>query len=442
MRRTTPRLNHLAFKPKPVTWKGRPSEGRTLIKHFKPTPSPIAATHSPLRAYRSLLRALSYFPDQYARDILRRDARERFEKHKVEKKARLSHRLQKAYQVIHCVERANLGNREDLETVLHNAYGKRGRRRRVLLSQLLKPGEDDLPQDNNALQALMDDTLGEKRPSSLALQLTPPAKCKAMIASFQREIPIEFQRGKRRPPSPVLKMPKNLWGREMPLKRQANIKREWWALTLEKLYPPLPEHEWDRLRDLTTGKIRLEPLARRLRPENVGLFGPEGDHMVVKHLLNPARANGNLKFDESRGLFVDTRGGREPFTPGPNYQRSMRRLYGTIWQISAKMHQDPTSKEWNVEWGDKMTITNYGEFPLPTLEAERVMGEIGWEGPPEEGPAPKQKPRKKRDATNLDENTARNDKRLSSNENTASIDERLPIVSEAELRSHTTTPQE
>ncbi|EHK99597.1 hypothetical protein M7I_4468 [Glarea lozoyensis 74030] len=242
----------------------------------------------------------------------------------------------------------------------------------------------------------------------------------------------------------------------MPLKRHAAIKREWWALTLEKLYPPLPEHEWDRLRDLTTGKIRLEPVPRRRRPVNRGSFGPEGDNMVVKHLLNPAKANGNLKFDESRGLLVDTKGEPESWTPGLNYQRSMRRLYGSIWQLSAKMHRDPTSKEWVVEWGDRMTITNYKEFSLPTLEEERVMKEIGWEGPPEEDPEPPPKTRKNRRERKLDEKkTASIDEQLPpnekkaiveeplpSNENTASIDEQLPVVSEAEPRSHPRIPQE
>jgi hypothetical protein len=365
-----------------------------LIKHLQPTfrPSP----RIPLHAYRSILRALSYFPDLHAREVLRQDARERFEKHNVDSKARLTRRLTKARSYVQCIERANGGNREEILAVLQYAYGQRGRRRRILLSELLQPDEDDLPLDHAELTALLRGNVDNKTRGKSSF--VPPAKCKAFIESFRHEIPAELQRGTKRPPKPVLKIPHNIWGRTMPLKRQANFQKEWWALTLEKLYPPLPAHEWDRLRDLSTGKMRIEETIaerKRLNPSPI----LKDNKSVIEHLLNPARRkNGKLEFTEERGLHVDTateNDRKEP--PRANHQRTMRRVYAAVWQASAKMHRNPASKEWIVEWGDKMQPSQYGDFPVATEKDSEFLLKNGWKMPPDSDPAPvspqKKKPR-------------------------------------------------
>jgi hypothetical protein len=376
-------------------WKEKSkTDSETLIKHLVPTPPD--APGNPLHAYRSLLRALSYFPDPYARKAIQEDVRQRFEKHKVEKSSRLKLRLKKANASVQCIERANQGTTEDIETVLQNAYGKKGRRRRVLLRELLQPGEDDLPQDKSALEEIIAGNFTGKSPA--AANFKTPAKCKALIESFRREIPAELQRGTKRPPKTELKIPKTLWGREMPLKRQANIQREWWALTLEKLYPPLPEHEWNRLRDLSTGRIPIEtPIPKRKRSKLEDRLGSEENQMVLKHLLDPARAKGKLAFAEGRGLYVATEDSdidQKPPRIGSDYQRTMRRIYGAIWQTSAKMHRDPTTKDWVVEWGEKLSPTHYGEFPIPCTEESRWL-EKEWKMPPDGGPhTPEKGPRR------------------------------------------------
>jgi hypothetical protein len=388
------------------------TDPNTLIKHFVPTVDDKPT--SPLQAYRSILRALSYFPDSHARGILCQGARELFEKQKVDSKARLKRRLAKAYSSAQRIERANSGNRDDFLAVLQYAYGQRGRRRRILVSDLLKPDEDDLPLDSSELAALLSGNLEPQRRDATAI--AQPAKCKAFIESFRHEIPAELQRGKRRPPNPVLKIPNNIWGRTMPLKRQANITREWWALTLEKLYPPLPEHEWNRLRDLSTGKILIdEPIPKRQGffsgdsktsneekklNRDTGLPNIKG---VINHLLNPARTGGKLEFTEGQGLYVDISTEFDPKQPPrANYQRTIRRVYAAVWQLSAKMHRNLTSKEWIVEWGDKIQPSNYGNLPMATKKEADTLLQNGWKMPPDDylppGPNAHRKRKKTRDS--------------------------------------------
>jgi hypothetical protein len=327
-------------------------------------------------AFRALLRAATYLPDSAARTYIHSYAVNRFRSvaDKINSKsgdaaeeliARYhgNKRIAKVWQASRQVERAGQGSLAELQKVLYLTYGRAGKRRRELIQQFLKPEEESFPEDQAALEELIQRSAGTEGHSQKTNK-----KLQSFIKSQKYNHPADTRRSKVRNLNP--KIPENnLWGRPVPLKRQANIKRKYWADTLERLLPPVPRHEWDRLRDLATGAIPIENLPlRRSRP----LEQPP-DTQLWKYFTVPTSRHNlvmeGMEVEEDNIIThwgtatkANTRG-MKTLTP-----RFMRRLYASIWGMTPTMTQDEVTNEWTTKWGGARSAALTGQITAPSAK--------------------------------------------------------------------------
>jgi hypothetical protein len=161
--------------------------------------------------------------------------------------------------------------------------------------------------------------------------------CRSQIRRLEPEIPEE-----------------NIWGKPLALVRRQNITDRFWASTFEKLLPPVPEAEWNRLRDLATGVIPFEgapPRRSRPRPQPApktfltasSLKLPIQD--ACRHLLTPLH-----HITKEHHITA----------------RFMRRIWGDIWCNTPKVSYDKERKsKWVVTWGSGRSTTSKGIFGVP-----------------------------------------------------------------------------
>jgi hypothetical protein len=329
-------------------------------------------------AYRALLRAVTYLPDAAAREYLHSYVVYRFRRVADTIRHRNNERcmelirryhgaknIAKARQAARQLERAGLGSSEDLKRVLMLTYGRTGKRRRELVADLMKAEESTLPQDQNALEELI-----HKPPAPQEHRFPLKSKIMVLIRSQQTNQPAEVAGAVIRRVSPNIPAT-NIWGRPLPLKLRRSITERHWAATLDKVLPPLPEHEWNRLRDLARGVIPVEML--RPRRSNSGrrpAVGEENDAKVLQYFTTPANMH-TTDFDEVR---VETEQGATcwamPFKEveiprahtGSITTRYMRRLYANIWNMTPTMSQDPVTGRWITKWGETRSPAHAGKF--------------------------------------------------------------------------------
>jgi hypothetical protein len=306
-----------------------------------------------LHLYRRLLRAVTYLPDSFARDYAHKHIVDQFRRNakRFNPKPIVSNRVKKAKYEAISLERAGNGGLEDLKRVLLSAYGRRGRRRRELIQDLLRPDEAVLPKDDTALKQLIYNPNGEE-----AINHEPSPKVTAFIASQENHHPL----GSPRPKIRKLKIPKtNIWGRPIPKKSEVSLRKKWWAATLDRLLPPVPRHEWDRLRDLALGKIPLDEFPKRRSRKEEPVADREEEMRVIRYLQHSLRSEAakseGIIFDSNLGLITQVRDCKEldqlSGKPLLNSPRALRRLYASIWTLTPTMSQDEVTKKWNVQWG-------------------------------------------------------------------------------------------
>lgn len=143
----------------------------------------------------------------------------------------------------------------------------------------------------------------------------------------------------------------NRWGRPMPHKRAKNLKKRWYADILDKTQPPLPESEWNRLRDLIRGRIPWEGIVpRRARIASDG---------TPLHTNSITAANKDITIISS-ACFGEGEAQVPAVTqyrllqsnPHKITHRFMRALWTKIFLQSPKIERDITRKKWKVTWGD------------------------------------------------------------------------------------------
>ena len=273
-----------------------------------------------IHSLRALLRQCTYLPDPAARSYMHSFILARYRvycphpnKHfsftthnTMITPKRRTKILKEARNAVSQLARANSGHFRCLQKVLLLTYGRTGRLRHEFLKDVRMP---DIPQDHNALS----DLASSKKTADEGPQLAP--KLQAVIRAQRMQKALNLSRSVKiqlRPTTPET----NSWGRSMPLKRVRNMQKDWYAETLEKVLPPLPESAWTRLRDLATGCIPWE--------------GPV-----------PRRA-GHKGFEfESRIL-----GNAHVITP-----RYMRRMWARIFLQCPKVDYDLEAGRWTAKWG-------------------------------------------------------------------------------------------
>lgn len=254
-----------------------------------------------------------------------------------------------------------------LKKVLLAVHGREGERKRMLLKHLLQPDEEALPKDASALQDLIDKPVEANEKANI-----PSQKLYNFIKNQQENQPLEVHKEKIRQVKP--KMPKeNIWGRPLPAKLKESMQKKWWAVTLEKILPPIPRSEWERLRDLAIGAAPLEarPARRKPMPAEVEeLSADQKSKELLQYFQTPARPKVNglaqlaelhlpVKRNDTKGLDIQN--------------RSIRRLYASIWSLSPTMTYDEVGKKWDIVWGGQKSRALEGVIPKPTRAEEELF---------------------------------------------------------------------
>ena len=291
-----------------------------------------ASSLTVLHLFRALLRQCTYLPDPAARHYMPQHILSRFRDYHPRSTLPLSSRRHKSTALVHqrlpsllrtarkglvVLRRANDGHIRYLGKILAMTYGRIGKRRHQLLSNLKIP---DTPVDQAAIERLSE-------PANQAVP-HPSEQLMALIKSQAKRRLSMFSRSNT--PRIKLEIPeKNSWGRSMPIKRVRNFKRAWYAETLDRIMPPLPEDEWDELHKRASGKSPWEgPVVRR---KWVGGPYDEGQSHVVgeRLIINSKHSN-----------------------PHKITRKYMRRLWTKIFEQCPVMKPNTANSASVILWGD------------------------------------------------------------------------------------------
>jgi hypothetical protein len=315
---------------------------------------------------RGILRECTYFPDQFAASWIRQHALMRFrtyeaknEKHVNDEEyiKRLETIRRKSRQGLYQMRRANEGDRKMLLKALSMAYGRVGKRRRELLAPLLPTNSP-----SESLSALSDDAEGDssqaspivtgsatQSPTSTSARDKQSSKgradgpVKTQVKKFVAGLPLELRTlvqsqitsspptiARRNPRRLGVEIPElNTWYKPMPAVRVKNQISKWYANLLDTVQPPLPDHEWLRLRDLALGNTRAKPPV----PRRAQLTPPPS-------VLEMTVTRGKLPAEMFRKDHA------HKITP-----RFMRRLWADVFSQCPLMTYDSPNGSWKVTWG-------------------------------------------------------------------------------------------
>jgi hypothetical protein len=92
---------------------------------------------------------------------------------------------------------------------------------------------------------------------------SPPPYLQGLMKSHERMVKLFTMSTKKIHPAGPDIPEKNIWGRPMPRKRVKNGWRKWYAQAASRLFPPLPEHEYQAVRDIAEGRVQCEAVPRR-----------------------------------------------------------------------------------------------------------------------------------------------------------------------------------
>lgn len=295
-----------------------------------------------LHLLRALLRQCTYLPDPAARKYIHYHIVSKFRNYSPRKRpgarikpqklnavavARIPTLLSDGIKQLRVLIRANEGHPNELYKVLATTYGRRGKRKHEL-QQALKSNNSLLePKAVARLSSSLDDKtkvpyLGESM--------------RALVKSQKAQKALGFDKAPIKDLRPIIDK-ENAWGRPIPMNRVSNIQKKWYAKTLEAMLPPLPEHEWNTLGGLATGRIPWEgPVPRRSQAMTRDRKGIEVE--------NKADAR-EVEWYKRRTPDIKT----NPHTLTPRY---MRGLWAKIFAQCPLMKWDVNRKEWDVVWGN------------------------------------------------------------------------------------------
>jgi hypothetical protein len=144
--------------------------------------------------------------------------------------------------------------------------------------------------------------------------------------------------------------PKTIWDTPVAMKRRKNIVRAFWADLLDKIQPPLPEAEWNRLRDLTTGVIPFKEPPPRRAPAIQERYDSHHSLLSSAYLTTPVRAAARPERDTREHKIR-----KQHITA-----RFMRRIFATVWSHSPLASYNGETGEWTVVWGGGKSAASRG----------------------------------------------------------------------------------
>lgn len=296
-------------------------------------------TVNPRHIFRALLRQSTYLPDSAARSYFREYIIMRFRSYnprppvpysitsRLQEPSVKKNLLKQARSGLAFLQRANDGHPSQLEKALAMTYGRQGRRRRELLQEFI---QEPSPGHNNLAHLV---TSASSKDSSPSLHERMRALFKSQRVQRSQKLSIPREIGIE----PVI--PKtNSWGRPMPIRRARNIRKRWYAAVLQRMMPPLPEKEWVRLRDLSSGQLQWErPIPRRKK-------GTSNEDKNINYSRSMASKLETLQSSKMRNWELKT-------NPHQLRPRFMRRVWAKIFELSPLMTWDEIQGRWVVQWG-------------------------------------------------------------------------------------------
>lgn len=357
-------------------------------------PSPPPYTPSNLRSIhllRALLREATYLPDSNARNYFRRYIVNRFKAYQPtlnasnlrdvrgcepprRKEFKIKRRptsvinirtpvmQKKAQKGLNYLRRANLGEPSCLEKILYLTYGRMGKRRYALLDELLKPdpvfaedGTEVPPPRPAPLQAcyysdkrVLQFFDEPKRSSEQDLTIPISSRFSKLKTVLKTQVSQGISIG-REIKRDNLKTPMyNVWERPMPIKRARNNVKRWYAGTMSRLLPPVPNDEWDQLRGLAIGEVKWKGPVPRRTPAGSLQLGNDGPFTRSEVILERG-----IALDKPNK--ADRPGGRQ--RPHNLTPRTMQRLYAKIFSVACKLEWNPNSNRWIARWGKFQEIS-------------------------------------------------------------------------------------
>ena len=288
-----------------------------------------------LHIFRALLRQCTYLPDRVARQYMHGHIVSRFRDYHPRNTLPLASRQHKSTTLVSqrtpylfrtarrgliLLRRANDGHMRHLGKILAMTYGRIGKRRHQLLYDLKIP---DVPVDQFAVEKLLG-------PGNQAVP--HPSKLLMALAKSQANRKITHLSRSNTPRSNPGIPEENSWGRPIPIRRVRNMKRRWYAETLDRIMPPLPEAEWKELLLRASGQLPWEgPVTRRK-----WTGGPDDEGQT--HLVGE-----KVKSAERHAC-------SNPHKVTHNY---MRRFWAKIAAQCPLMKPNAQMKSgWEVVWGD------------------------------------------------------------------------------------------
>ncbi|KAF2402023.1 hypothetical protein EJ06DRAFT_508313 [Trichodelitschia bisporula] len=317
--------------------------------------------------FRSLLREASYLPDSVARNETRNLIVKRFRKHSGRDKLRLynafhsspytessrtalDEHVRKCYKSLRVLQRANAGERRSLLKILYRAYGRIGPRSRALMTPLLQP--DDAPANSSTLEAALAALrVSDKVPDT---SISAAVYSQALADWHVNNPPPDLVRGKVRR-TEVLIPATNNWSRPTPRCRVRNIVHAKFTDLLNRLLPPLPEHEVQRLRGLVEGTIPWEGVPE-LRARPGGGKPASLTNYDVEKLLTVGKKVPGI----TRGHVITS--------------RFMRRLWAMILSQSPLLSWDAKAGRWRVTVGSQLGSSQRNKRPAPAVLAPLFQG--------------------------------------------------------------------
>lgn len=323
-------LVHAARRPlRSICWRNASTAAGNALK----------SSPEGLHTLRALLRECTYLPDPYARKYLSQHILSRFRAYNLKNKdvvdaaweARLQTQRQAAQSALNQLRRASRGAWQPLMKALLLAYGRIGKRRWDLMRPLL-PAEG---QDGNSAGKARTDNIVDEDGEKALPSLTP--QLRALLLSHARAEPPTLTRlnphvKKMEPDVPEL----NSWLRPMPQKRVRNLTKRWYRSLLERVLPPLPKDEWERLKGLAEGKVE-EGVVMERRSRKVEEVGAGAG---VSTALQTIVAGGRAPVIQPQRDF-------HRITP-----RLMRNMWVQVFKQCPMMEWDGEGKRWVVIWGE------------------------------------------------------------------------------------------
>ncbi len=324
--------------------------------------------------FRALLRQCTYLPDAAASKYIhyhivsrfrnncpRRQFRAQRKPHEEEpaSQKRIITLVRDGIKNLRLLIRANDGHPEDLYKVLATTYGRRGKRKHALQRDLKAANIPDL----EAVAQLPKSPDKKKKAPCLGVAM------EALARSQKAQKGLGFQKAQIKDLKPMIEK-KNAWGRPMPVNRVRNKQKEWYAMTLDAILPPLPEHEWNSLRGLATGRIPWEgPVPRRSQA-----VVRDGDGRRIQKKVGARKSRDESEYSEFINSYMDNPHRPDVKTnPHALTPRYMRGLWARVFAQCPMMKWDPNTKKWDVLWGNvekdkEMVLSPHHEEDMSLFE--------------------------------------------------------------------------